>query len=609
MRILILSQWFDPEPTFKGLQFARHLQELGHEVEVLTGFPNYPGGEIYPGYRLRLFQREVIDGIQILRVPLYPSHTASVAARVLNYGSFALSASIAILTRRRPDVIYVYHPPATAALPAMVTKLLRGVPYVYDIQDLWPDSLTATGMMRNSTLLGVIGCGLKVIYREAAHIVALSEGFRSHLITRGVPEDRITVIPNWTYERERPASPPADVRLPGNFTIVYAGNMGPAQALDTVLDAAVLLREAAPEVHFLLVGDGIALTELTARWSELKLENVTFMPRQSTSDIEDILRAADVLLVHLKNDPLFSITVPSKTQAYLRAGKPILMGVPGDAARLIEAAGAGVAFTPQDAEGLVAAIIEMKAAGKARLAQMGRTGAEYYDQNLGQAIGARRFADVFEKARLAHPPAAILKRVIDLLGSLSALIVLGPLIFALAALVAQRIGRPVLFRQQRPGRYGKPFHILKFRTMTETRDAEGRLLPDSQRLTTFGAWLRSTSLDELPALWNVFRGHMSLVGPRPLLMRYLPFFREEERLRLLVRPGVTGWAQVNGRNFTSWDRRLALDVWYVRNWTLWLDVKILALTALKVIRRQDFVADPESIMANLDDERRGEIDS
>jgi len=164
----------------------------------------------------------------------------------------------------------------------------------------------------------------------------------------------------------------------------------------------------------------------------------------------------------------------------------------------------------------------------------------------------------------------------------------------------------VVFRQTRPGRDGEPFTIFKFRTMADGLDADGQLLPDADRLTRLGRVLRTTSLDELPELWNVIRGDMSLVGPRPLLVRYTPFLREEERLRLAVRPGITGWAQVNGRNNAAWDERLALDVWYVRNWSLALDLKILARTVRGVLRGDGVVVDPSSTLANLDDERRAQ---
>ncbi|WP_304529200.1 sugar transferase [Blastococcus sp. Marseille-P5729] len=165
-------------------------------------------------------------------------------------------------------------------------------------------------------------------------------------------------------------------------------------------------------------------------------------------------------------------------------------------------------------------------------------------------------------------------------------VVLSPLFLAIAVAVRLTTGSPVLFRQMRPGLHGRPFQILKFRTMCDAADADGQLLSDDERLTKFGAWLRSTSLDELPELFNVLRGEMSLVGPRPLLMQYLPLYSEFQARRHEVRPGVTGWAQVNGRNAISWDQKFDLDVWYVDNWSLALDVRILGRTVLKVLQRQ-----------------------
>ncbi len=178
------------------------------------------------------------------------------------------------------------------------------------------------------------------------------------------------------------------------------------------------------------------------------------------------------------------------------------------------------------------------------------------------------------------------KRALDLLIVLPALVVLSPVIAALAALVRRKLGAPVLFKQVRPGLHGQPFTMYKFRTMTDARDDEGRLLPDAVRLTPFGKLLRSTSLDELPELWNVVKGEMSLVGPRPLLMQYLTRYSPEQARRHEVRPGVTGWAQINGRNALTWPQKFALDVWYVDHASLGLDLRILALTFLKVLRRE-----------------------
>lgn len=189
-----------------------------------------------------------------------------------------------------------------------------------------------------------------------------------------------------------------------------------------------------------------------------------------------------------------------------------------------------------------------------------------------------------------------MKRLFDIVASAVLLILLSPLLAALALLVRTKLGSPVLFRQTRPGRGGKPFKMLKFRTMTDARGPDGELLPDTDRLTTFGRFLRSSSLDELPELWNVLKGDMSLVGPRPLLMEYLPLYSPEQARRHMVRPGITGWAQINGRNAISWEQKFAHDVWYVDNNSIWLDLKIIVQTITKVMQQSGISAHGEVTM-------------
>lgn len=180
----------------------------------------------------------------------------------------------------------------------------------------------------------------------------------------------------------------------------------------------------------------------------------------------------------------------------------------------------------------------------------------------------------------------MIKRSIDIIGAGLGLLILSPVLLIVALMIRRQMGSPVLFRQTRPGRHGKPFQMSKFRTMRDAIDTDGRPLPDAERLTKFGRFLRASSIDELPELWNVLKGDMSLVGPRPLLMEYLPLYSPEQARRHEVRPGVTGWAQVNGRNAISWDEKFALDVWYVDNRSLWLDLKIIWLTIKKVVNRE-----------------------
>lgn len=191
---------------------------------------------------------------------------------------------------------------------------------------------------------------------------------------------------------------------------------------------------------------------------------------------------------------------------------------------------------------------------------------------------------------------APLKRLIDIVASAAGLVVLSPVFLVLWILVRRRMGSPALFRQVRPGLHGRPFEMIKFRTMRDATGSDGQPLPDAERLTDFGRWLRATSLDELPELWNVLKGQMSLVGPRPLLMEYLPLYSPEQARRHEVRPGITGWAQINGRNAVGWDQKFALDVWYVDRHTLWLDVKIIALTLRRIVQRDGISAPGSATM-------------
>ncbi len=196
------------------------------------------------------------------------------------------------------------------------------------------------------------------------------------------------------------------------------------------------------------------------------------------------------------------------------------------------------------------------------------------------------------------------KRIFDALVALFSLLMLSPIILVLMIIIRLKLGGPVFFSQIRPGVNGKPFKMIKFRTMLDLKDDKGRPLPDSQRMTGFGMLLRSSSLDELPELWNVLKGDMSLVGPRPLLMDYLPLYSREQFRRHEVRPGVTGWAQINGRNALSWEERFKLDVWYVDNRSFWLDLKILFLTIKKVLAREGISADGEATMSKFTGNRK-----
>ncbi len=401
IRVLLLTQWFDPEPTFKGLVFARELVRQGFEVEVVTGFPNYPGGKVYAGYKIKLIQREFIDGVQITRVPLYPNHGQSALKRVLNYASFAASALFyGLFFARRANVIYAYHPPLTVGIAASLIRVFRGVPIVYDIQDMWPDTLRATGMLNSPRALGLVGAVCSWVYRQVDQIVVLSPGFKRLLLQRGVPEAKVETIFNWADEVA--LSAPLG-KLPPNFPgaepfkIVFAGNMGKAQALDCILDAAALLNARNSRVYFVMLGGGVEESRLKQRALYMQLPNVLFLPPVPMSEVGTILAAADALLVHLRKDPLFEITIPSKTQAYMAVGKPLLMAVNGDAADLVLQSGAGVIAESENANALAKAAEELAAMSHNELAAMGQKAMTHYKEHLALAVGVARFGNIFKK--------------------------------------------------------------------------------------------------------------------------------------------------------------------------------------------------------------------
>ena len=400
IRVLLLTQWFDPEPTFKGMVFARELVRQGFEVEVLTGFPNYPGGKIYPGYRIKLLQREVIDGVQVTRVPLYPNHDQSAIKRVLNYASFAASSLVyGLFVARSADVIYAYHPPLTVGITASLIRLLRRIPVVYDIQDMWPDTLRATGMLNNARALNAVEAVCQWVYRRVDQIVVLSPGFKRLLMQRGVPETKVNVIYNWADEVALAAPQgqlPASFPSAKQFRIIFAGNMGKAQALDAVLDAAALLQTRGSQVCFVMLGAGVEVKRLKQITVDLKLHNVVFLPPVPMAEVGTYLHAADALLVHLRKDPLFEVTIPSKTQAYMTVGKPLLMAVDGDAADLVLQSNGGVVAESENAVALADAAEGLAALPSEQLLAMGQRTRRYYQDHLALSVGVAEFGAIFK---------------------------------------------------------------------------------------------------------------------------------------------------------------------------------------------------------------------
>lgn len=397
-RVLFLSQWFEPEGTFKGLGFVTSLRDRGYAVDVLTGLPNYPTGKLFPGYKVRPLQRETMDGIRVTRLPLYPSHDSSSLKRAINYLSFHLAALVYLILRRsRYDLIYVYHPPITVGLAAALAKFFRRTPYILDVQDLWPEGLAATGMV-DKRLERVLAPLCSFTYRRAAAIVAQANGMRAPLAAHGAQPERIHVIYNWGDETgARGLLDLAPYGFESRFTFTYAGNMGPPQALESVIEAAARAAVVDPRIRLLLVGRGIDRDRLVKLVEQRRLSMVEIMPAVSGEQIGDVLAGSDVLVIHLADDPAFAFTIPSKTQNYLAFGKPILAGLTGEAAELVRRSGAGVVVRPQQVEEVAEAMVRLAAAPREDLARMGAEGREFYRNNFSRERAMQQTASVIDR--------------------------------------------------------------------------------------------------------------------------------------------------------------------------------------------------------------------
>lgn len=381
MRLLVISQYYRPEPVPKPSELAEDFVRRGHRVEVITGFPNYPSGRLYPPYKLRLIQHEPIDGVAVTRMWLWPYHGRSTLGRMLNYATAMVGAVAGAFFTRDCDAIYAWHPPLTIGVSAAIVAAIKRAPLVYDVQDIWPESAVWAGMIKSPLLIWLLHRMEKFVYRRAAHILVVTDGAKTNLIGKGVEPDRISVAAHWIddelFERQDLAPEPVRERygLGNEFIVMFAGNIGVVQGLESVLYAAQRLRGA--PVRFVIIGDGSDKARLMDIAAERALTNVVFVDRQPMDRMPAWFAAADALLVHLKDSAMATLAIPTKTLAYLATGKPILMATTGAAADLISRADAGIVTRPDDPEALAAAVQVLAAMSADERARLGDNGRRY----------------------------------------------------------------------------------------------------------------------------------------------------------------------------------------------------------------------------------------
>lgn len=407
MRIAIVCQYFPPEsnaPAVRTYEHAREWVRLGHQVTVITGFPNHPNGVIHPGYRGEWLRHEEVDGIGVLRTWLYAAPNKGFFKRVASFLSFFLSSVVlGRIHAPRPDVVVGTSPQFFTAASAWILSRLFGVPFVFELRDIWPESAVELGALRSPFLLRPLLRIQRFLYRSAERIVIVSEGFRPHLREAGVPDDRIVYVPNGIDPRflQQESDDPEVLRarhgLEGRFVVSYIGTHGMAHALDTVLDAARELKDD-DAIRFLFVGDGAERERLVERAQDLGLRNVVFLGQQARRSIAGFYRASDLCIVPLRDLPMFRKVLPSKIFEILGVGTPIICSVPGEAGRLVERSGGGVVIPPEDAAALARAIRELRADPK-RLRTMGERGRAFVFREHLRPRLARRMVDALERMR------------------------------------------------------------------------------------------------------------------------------------------------------------------------------------------------------------------
>jgi glycosyltransferase involved in cell wall biosynthesis len=401
MRILLLSQWFAPEPAARAGALAEELSVRGHSVTVVTGFPNYPQGRLYPGYKMRPWSWEDRGRFRVLRLALYPDHSRSALKRLLHYLSFwATSMTLGPWLCGRADAVWAFT--MHAGLPGVWLRWLRRFPFVLDVADVWPETLSETGMLRPGLLMRAAGAYCRLVYRNAGFLTVQSHGFRDNLIGKGVPAEKIIVVENMADDAiYHPQEPDPEFGrehgLLGRFNVIFAGAMGLAQGLPTLIQAASKLTDRA-DVQFVLVGEGACIAEAKGMARRMGLDNVRFVPHQPASDMPKFFAHAGALLVHLKRSPLFSITVPAKTQVYLASGKPVIMAVAGEGARLIAENGCGLACPPEDPDALAAAVRELRGMNPEQRAALGRAGHALYLRRFTKQAMVDRMESVLAAA-------------------------------------------------------------------------------------------------------------------------------------------------------------------------------------------------------------------
>ena len=409
MRIGLLSQWYAPEPVTIPAVLAGELSRRGHSVRVLTGFPNFPAGRLYEGFRIAWRQDSEVSGVKIRRTALFPSHGRSGAGRIVNYGTFAItSLAFGVKWFDGIDALWVYNSPPTVGLPTWFIKSRYRPRVVMHVMDMWPESLQASGFVSSAVKLPLVRWGidrwLSMTYRVADSMACTSRAQIELLAQRGVPRSKLSYVPIWVDETifhplDRDRELAESLGLGGKTVLLYAGAIGEPQGLDVLVDACARLKDD-PTFHCVVAGSGVAESRLRDRVLFEQISNISFLGRWPMSDMTRLMSIGDIHFVSLRADPLAQLAMPSKLPATLACGKPVIVSAQGDAAKVVERAGAGWTCAPGDARQLEAAIRSAVSASPSTLGMMGQRARQAYRSEFALASAVDRLEQLLSGGNL-----------------------------------------------------------------------------------------------------------------------------------------------------------------------------------------------------------------
>ena len=390
MKILIVSQYYPPELALIPSVLAERLADLGHSVKVLTGFPNYPEGKLYAGYKQSWRHQETHGRITIKRVPMFIDHSQNPLARIASYVSFAIGTILASSFARGTDVVYVYATQMTAAAAPHIWRRTYGIPYVLHVQDLWPESIIDSSLVRSGLtkklIVGLLTPWLSAVYRRSSAVIAIAPTMRRMLLQRQVPNEKLHTVLNWADDVPTVTVPGRTPKETRGVRIVYAGNLGDMQDLETVLEAARLVQDLA-DFRIVFVGTGVAEKRLKQIARDNGLENVEFYGRVEPNHMDSIYAESDFQLVTLKDIPIFRGTIPSKLQGSLAHGVPVITTVAGDVTAIVHEEGVGLTAPPENATALAAVFREAHSMPNNVRERLGKRGRDLYLRSMSAHAG------------------------------------------------------------------------------------------------------------------------------------------------------------------------------------------------------------------------------